>query len=676
MNDLTRLQFLLSRTKLRIRLQLLLERSTTAAVVALALIIVALFFYKSRSLGLGGMAVLGIAAGGLVLAGALWGLFTPVNAKYVLKRLDLANDTRDSLGSAFDFMQRLPHNVDEAQRPFMEAQIRQASTILGQINHRKASRFRVPRDLSAVGVLSLAFVGFMAMALPTESSRASIPPMQKAPDKMKIDDDLYNEILDDIHSVEDLAKHLKDQEMKAFLKEYKKLLAALKRGDLTREEFERQYKELMKKYFAGLEQQLANLQKIKQQIHEVGKELAKNKLTKKLGEALKQHDLDAARRELERLRELMKSQKLSQRDRKQLAEALKKAAKVLQNKDAKQLEQKIKKELEKLKQKIDPKQKQAEKLQRKMDELKKQIQRLQKQTKSEKNVMKRRRMMRRLAEKQRQLQRMKRQFNKQRRQLDRLSRRQKQLQQQRRTLQRLSRSMKELAKQLNREKMDAKTQAALQKLMQELQKYQNQAARGSNRSGAQLTLKQLKELLKRLRNRQGRQKGKLSDYLNRARKGNRQGSRGCSSCKGTGKKKNGKGPCKSCGGSGSMGGLKPGMGGGRRQGGLTRSGNMKGGKGGKGGHKWGTGHNPGSVKGRATELDAKHAEKRAKGQHGKGPSEAQVFKGSADKGFSSRSYRKVFVAYKKIWQKVLNQEEIPPGYRYLIQRYFRLIKPR
>ena len=25
---------------------------------------------------------------------------------------------------------------------------------------------------------------------------------------------------------------------------------------------------------------------------------------------------------------------------------------------------------------------------------------------------------------------------------------------------------------------------------------------------------------------------------------------------------------------------------------------------------------------------------------------------------------------------VLNQEEIPPGYRYLVERYFRLVKPR
>lgn len=96
---------------------------------------------------------------------------------------------------------------------------------------------------------------------------------------------------------------------------------------------------------------------------------------------------------------------------------------------------------------------------------------------------------------------------------------------------------------------------------------------------------------------------------------------------------------------------------------------------GQGGMKWGTGHDP-NVRGRSTSLDSKHRDEKAKGRQGSGPSESQVFKGGANRGFSNQSYRRVYVQYKKIWQKVLNQEEIPPGYRYLVQRYFRLIKPR
>ena len=53
-----------------------------------------------------------------------------------------------------------------------------------------------------------------------------------------------------------------------------------------------------------------------------------------------------------------------------------------------------------------------------------------------------------------------------------------------------------------------------------------------------------------------------------------------------------------------------------------------------------------------------------------------VYKGSAQKGFSSHSYRKVYVAYRKIREAVLNAEQVPPGYRDRIRRYFWLIRPR
>jgi hypothetical protein len=620
-------------------------------VVSLALVIVSLFFYKSRAIGMEGMlVVLGVATA-LVAGGMIWGLVTPIHSGYVLKRLDLANDTRDALGSAFEFAERLSDTPRDVEQAMMEAEIRRATQLLERIDHQQASRFRRPRDLPALGVMTLALLGFGAMSLPVPETRASIPPPVKPETPIQIDQDLYMEAVDNLKDVEDLAKHLKDKAMLEFLAEYKQLLDALKKGVLTREEFERRYQALLKKYFQGLERQQKNLGKIKEQISEVGKELAKNRLTKKLGEALKKHDLDAARQELKRLMKLMKKGKLNRWQRKQLAKQLDKAARVLRRKDARELERKM--------------DQQEKKLQKQIQQAKQKLQKLQRRMRTERDPQKRRDL--------------KRMFQKKRRALQRLQRQRKQLARQKRTLRRLSRSMQQLAKQLQRQKMDAKTRAALQKLMKELSKYQNQAARGSARGQARLTLKQLKELLKRLRSGQGRQKGRLADYLNRARRGHK-GRRNCSTCKGSGKKPGGKGPCPSCGGAGKTGGLRPGGlrpgGRGGRQGGLTRSGMQPGGKGGKGGRKWGTAHRPGSVKGRATGLDARHKEHHAKGKQGKGPSEAQIFKGSADKGFSTQSYRRVYVQYKKIWQEVINQEEIPPGYRYLIRRYFRLIKPR
>ncbi|MDY0005054.1 MAG: hypothetical protein RBU30_27395, partial [Polyangia bacterium] len=142
MTELAKIQEVLGRTRLRLKLQLMLERATTLAVVAVALGVVALFFYKSRSLDFAGLMWVGALLGTLVGGGAIWGFMTPLSARYVLKRLDVANDTRDALGSAFDFTSRLSVAQGDQQAELMRAQIRQAEKRLARLDLRRASRFR------------------------------------------------------------------------------------------------------------------------------------------------------------------------------------------------------------------------------------------------------------------------------------------------------------------------------------------------------------------------------------------------------------------------------------------------------------------------------------------------------------------------------------------------------
>ena len=82
------------------------------------------------------------------------------------------------------------------------------------------------------------------------------------------------------------------------------------------------------------------------------------------------------------------------------------------------------------------------------------------------------------------------------------------------------------------------------------------------------------------------------------------------------------------------------------------------------------------MKGRQTSMDSTRHEKYVKGKHGKGPSADQVVSGSAEKGFKSSGYRKLYVRYRKLQKEVLQEEDIPAGYRYYIKRYFRLIRSR
>lgn len=186
-----------------------------------------------------------------------------------------------------------------------------------------------------------------------------------------------------------------------------------------------------------------------------------------------------------------------------------------------------------------------------------------------------------------------------------------------------------------------------------------------------MSAKMLSQLLKRLsKNRPG--KGQLSDYLKKAL-----GSTGCPSCQGQGQGQRKKPGCSNCNGNGTRpgAGLKPGFGPGSGKAPVKGPG-LKPGGGKPGGLKPGSAHKPGSVQGRPTDSSGKHVTKKLPGAHGQGPSEVNVYQGSSQKGFSSSSYRRVYVSYKKIREAVLTTEQVPPGYKDRIQRYFWLIRPR
>jgi hypothetical protein len=61
---------------------------------------------------------------------------------------------------------------------------------------------------------------------------------------------------------------------------------------------------------------------------------------------------------------------------------------------------------------------------------------------------------------------------------------------------------------------------------------------------------------------------------------------------------------------------------------------------------------------------------------GQGPSRAEVIHGAAERGFVGRGYQKVFTEYETVAEKAIEKEDIPPGYRFYVQRYFQLIRPR
>jgi len=61
---------------------------------------------------------------------------------------------------------------------------------------------------------------------------------------------------------------------------------------------------------------------------------------------------------------------------------------------------------------------------------------------------------------------------------------------------------------------------------------------------------------------------------------------------------------------------------------------------------------------------------------GAGPNRSEVIEASARRGFAARSYVRVFADYQPVVEESLATEAVPEGRRYVVRRYFQLIRPR
>ena len=59
-----------------------------------------------------------------------------------------------------------------------------------------------------------------------------------------------------------------------------------------------------------------------------------------------------------------------------------------------------------------------------------------------------------------------------------------------------------------------------------------------------------------------------------------------------------------------------------------------------------------------------------------GPSNSEVILSAAERGFKGTGYKKVFTDYHTVAEQQINKDQIPDGYRFYVNRYFQLIRPR
>jgi hypothetical protein len=421
---------------------------------------------------------------------------------------------------------------------------------------------------------------------------------------------------DNVPELEDFAKQieqlLKDAELGKISKE--QLLDALAKA-------EDQLKKDAEPNQAELDKQLA----------EMGKELSKDQITKDLGDALQNHELEKAQHELEKLADKLDNKQLSEKDKDQLAKQLDKVAKQMDQKEQ-QREQKqdlqrkkLEDEIRRLEKQKDQAKTEQERLdaERKLDKKKDELKKLDKDE-DDKDKSQQRQAVKRLT---RDME--KAAENLQKPQKDQKD--QKDQQDQDKREQQASQKLKDAARETGRVDQDQRKQASQKKMssqMDDLREAMRRAKQKGNKSPQDPFGKQ----------------GKNQDFAQRAR-----GQKGQGQAWKPGQ------------------GQRPGQGG---QGQGQGSGGQQ-----PGGKEWGTGHDD-NLTGDATDKSGNTKDADLQGAQGKdGGGTRETILAAAQKGFASQRYRDVYGKYHQIVEEVMRTEKLPSSYKYYVKRYFAKIHP-
>jgi hypothetical protein len=590
----------------------------------------------------------------LAVFAVAYGLRLPRRAGAVA--LDRYHGLADRLSSALSF-QELP----AADRtPFMQAAIDDALAHAGKVDPRRAVPFEAPREWPYIVAMAGVIAGVALFEIRHHAPVLTAHTID-AVDVTQDDLDAMREFLREID------QRMQTDEAKAATQEFNQLIEDLANKRLDRTEAFRRMQQLEDKLLQGRE---ADAKALEEALKKMGEELKKSELTKPAGEALDDKNLADAER------------------------AMKELAKQLREHGGKFDKAQIEKMREALKKAGQDQAKRAEALAQKREELKEQLLR-QKQKMGDAGANEEEKSL--LQKRERELERLERESEQQQktqRQLDRLDRE-------------LQKAAEDLMKDLNMSAQD------LDDAAQDINRMAKQEMTQEEKEQLRQKLQELREMLRQQAQGGQGQMARLRMFQQRAHgrgqgQGGQQGQgQGQGGQQGQGEGQEGQG--QEGQGQEGQGGQQAGNGQGQGQGGQKGQG-----QGGKGGETWilgpngekilmitaskggagagqghggqggdpskgpgyGTGHDS-SVQGGATNLKHGTQDTQVAGNDtGQGGTRSEVILGAAERGFASRGYQKVYREYHTVAEEALDKDEIPGGYRFYVQRYFQLIRPR
>ncbi|WP_437934951.1 hypothetical protein [Sorangium sp. So ce341] len=622
--------------ELRLRVGRALRALPTALTLALAIAAGTLAVHKALPAHLSEPRARQIllGAGLLVLATVALAMLRRLPPRAGTIALDRHHGLHDRLTNALAF-DALP----AAQRTaLMEAAIDDACEHAARLRPAGAAPLAFPRELWASAAVGL---GVLAVALLEVRT-----PRKQAPVAQTID--ALTMSPDDIELFKDAAKALDRQdqspEMKSAVERFNQLIEDIANKRLDRTEAFRRMEALERELLKGAE---ADLKALEEALKETGLDLKRSDLAKGVGESLEKKDLEQAKKELKQLAEKLRDKKQKfdkaeiERLRKALAEAASRRKEALAAINEKRAE--VREQLLKQKQKASANEQQKSEEERLLKKKERELERLDREAEQKERTG---------------------------RQLDRLDRElAKAAEDLMRDLGMSADDLEQAAEDINRmqqEEMSEQEKEELRQRLEELRELVRQQGQGGKQRMARML-----RFGKRARGNQGSGEEQQGQGQQGQGDGEQEGQDGQ---QGQGKGGQGQGQELVIG----PGGKKILMPGGQGQG-QEGQGSGKGNQGGgnqPGGDGAGSGRG-GEVAGKRTDPKMGTQDVQAQGlDTQQGPSNSEVILSAAERGFKGTGYKKVFTDYHTVAEQQINKDQIPDGYRFYVNRYFQLIRPR
>ena len=696
----SRISSALNAVRRRIRLQRALDAGSLFAVVGLGVAAVAVTLFKTGTLTQSQLwPAVGVAIA-LPVVGILIGWLRRAPALLAAQLLDRAHGLKSRIANALEFSGS-PETSD-----FMDAAIADAESHTAGLRPGAAMPLRWPRDLAVALALGVGVFGISMLEVPTRAAvvlPTSLEPLLLDPDSLDAFERSLDPVLSDLESSEEIRTAARD---------LNQILEDMVDRRLDRTEALRRIQELENRLAEG---RPADAEAMNESLRELGQELERASLTEAASEALREADAERAADAMRELANSLQNEAPSQAELERLRQALERAS----QRDEERQEQELQEERERLESLLQRQREQENRSEREERLLRRRERELERLSRNQEQV----------AEQRRQLDRLRREMERAAENLNRTAQDRDQA----------SEAMRQAAEELNRmarEQMTEEQREQLQRQMEQLremirraQQQQQQGGQGPQQQGGGGQQQRLQRFTLqaggqgaqlRMPGQQGQQgQGQGQQGQGQGQQGQGQGQQGQQGQgqgqqgqgqgqqgqQGQGQGQQGQGQGQQGQGQGQQGqgqGGQAGQGGqgqGQGQGGqqvLELSPNGQGGSaileipgmggqgqgqgqgqggGDPGGAGAGTGHDP-QMLDDPTRLGGGHQNTRVEGEQGAGPSRSEVILGAADRGFVGEGYQEVFTDYEGHAEEVLERDEVPPGYRFYVRRYFQLIRPR